>query len=354
MNMSGISLLPESIRAKEEQIKKGQASEQPPASESLMHVPKDEFENVEIIEVEEGEVDQILSNEPFMTRFLYKAGIWLDEKKDELFKSRVAEPLPKSPPRFFEPAKTKKDEQQAVIQPVSPGVALQPEEQAVRVSPAAQIKKDKARIIPSGTKRRVRIIKKVRKPVHVSLLDEAVVRQLQVNVPKRKFTLAFLTLFFAAVFAASFFLLNQQQANALAARTVADSELKDLRVKIQELQKKWAIFQDLEPRLISLSDLLDKHVSTLHVLKFLEQNTLSNIHYGGFLMDNEGRVALTVSAPSYEAVAKQLTVFQSSPEVKEVSASAFTSMVDEVDNEVAINFQLVITLHTQALLFESI
>ncbi|HPN15276.1 MAG TPA: hypothetical protein PLF71_04155 [bacterium] len=352
--MSDISLLPESIRAKEEQLKKEQASEQPPASESLMHVPKDEFEDVEIIEVEEGEVDQVLSNEPFMTRFLYKAGIWLDEKKDELFKPRAAEPPPKLPPQFFEPSKPQKAGEPAVVQPATSEVVIRPEGKAPIVSPAAQIKKDKARIIPSGTKRRVRIIKKVRKPVHVSLLDEGVVRQLQVNVPKRKFTLAFLTLFFAAVFAASFFLLNQQQASALAAQTSADSELKDLRVKIQELQKKWAVFQDLEPRLISLSDLLDKHVSTLHVFKFLEQNTLSNIHYGGFLMDNEGRVALTVSAPSYEAAAKQLTVFQSSPEVKEVSASAFTAMVNELDNKLTVSFQLIVVFHTQALLFESI
>lgn len=352
--MSDISLLPDTIRAKEEQIKKEQASEQLPESESLMHVPKDEFEDVEIIEVEEGEVDQVLSNEPFMTRFLYKAGIWLEEKKDELFKPRVTEPPPKLPPQFFEPSKPKKAGEPAAVQPVIPGVVIRPAGQAPMVSPAAQIKKDKARIIPSGTKRRVRIIKKVRKPVHVSLLDEGVVRQLQVNVPKRKFTLAFLTLFFAAVFAASFFLLNQQQANALAAQTTADSELRDLRTRIQELQKKWAVFQDLEPRLISLSDLLDQHVSTLHVFKFLEQNTLSNVHYGGFLMDNEGRVALTVSAPSYEAAAKQLAVFQSSPEIKEVSASAFTSMVSESDNTVTVSFQLIVVFHTKALLFESI
>ncbi len=353
--MSDISLLPESIRAKEEQIKKEYASEEQPESESLMHVPKDEFEDVEIIEVEEGEVDQVLSNEPFMTRFLYKAGIWLDEKKDELFKPRVAEPPPKLPPQFFEPGTPKKIGGPLETQKNIPEVVIRPEGQAPLVSPAAQIKKDKARIIPSGTKkRRVRIIKKVRKSVHVSLLDEGVVRQLQVNVPKRKFTLAFLTLFFAAVFVASFVLLDQQQASALAAQNTTDSELMDLRGSIQELQKKWTVFQDLEPRLISLSDLLDKHVSTLHVFKFLEQNTLSNVHYGGFLMDNEGRVALTVFAPSYEAAAKQLTIFQSSPEVKEVSASAFTSMVSELDNSSIVSFQLIISFHTQALLFESI
>lgn len=352
--MSDISLLPESIRAKEEQVKKEQASEQQPESVSLMHVPKDEFEDVEIIEVEEGEVDQILSSEPFMTRFLYKAGLWLDEKKNELFKPRVPEPPPKLPPQFFEPGKPKKVGEPAVIETTSPEVVIRPAGQPALVSPAAQIKKDKARIIPSGTKRRVRIIKKVRKPVHVSLLDEGVVRQLQVNVPKRKFTLAFLTLFFAAVFTASFVLLNQQRANAMQAQVATAGELQDLRGRIQELQKKWAVFQDLEPRLISLSDLLDKHISTLYVFKFLEQNTLSNVHYGGFLMDNEGRVALTVSAPSYEVAAKQLAVFQSSPEIKEASASAFTSMANELENKVTISFQLVIFFHTQALLFESI
>ncbi|MDD5438437.1 MAG: hypothetical protein PHC70_04830 [Patescibacteria group bacterium] len=370
-----MSLLPQNFRDKEEELKKQQAAEQAPAEQSSMHVPKDEGEDVEIIEVEEGEVDQVLKNEPLLSRAIYQAGALFEKMRDKLFAPRKLEPPPKSPPQFFQPAK--KPAASVQLKPTIPSAA-KPEEKvslptaapaqvlakptpgsvsapAPSAQTPAQVKAPgaKARIIPSSTSpRRVRIIKRVRKPVHVSLLDENEMRQMQVNVPKRKLTLVFLTLFFAAVFVASFFLLDQQQAKANESNQAATQELQALQTQIKDLQGKWSSFQDLEPRLMALSGLLDKHVSVLNVLKLLEQRTLSTVSYGGFMMDNSGQIQLSVTAPSYAVAAKQLQIFQESPEIKSVEANAFSYAEGNTDRPASVNYQLTLRLQTEALLFE--
>jgi len=362
--MTDISLLPQDFRDKEEELKKQQSIEQPPAVDSSMHVPKEEAEDIEVIEVEEGEVEQVLSNEPFLTKMIYKAGVWFENMRDKLFKPHKPEPPPKAPPQFFAPPK------KAVISVQSTAVSPKPMTSQPLVKPpaplgptpavpqtsaakpaAAPLTQPKARIIPSAaTPRKVRIIKRTRKPVHVSLLDEELVRQMQVNIPKRKFTLAFLTVFFAAVFVAAFFLLDQQRANASADQQAANQEMQSLKGQIKDMQGKWATFQDLEPRLMALNDLMDHHVSILNVLKFLEQRTLTDVSYSGFLLDSGGQVHLNVTAPTYQAAARQLMIFKDSPEVKSIDANSFTYLSDGKGANVT--FPLTLQLQTQALLFE--
>ncbi|MHB8831358.1 MAG: hypothetical protein ACYC44_04580 [Patescibacteria group bacterium] len=362
--MTDISLLPQDFRDKEEELKKQQGAEQPPAGDSSMHVPKEEAEDIEVIEVEEGEVEQVLSNEPFLTKMIYKAGVWLEGMRDKLFKAHKPEPPPKAPPQFFAPPKKPVISAQPaatspkpmagqppVKLPTPPGATPTVPQMPATKPAAAPLPQAKARIIPSAaTPRKVRIIKRTRKPVHVSLLDEDVVRQMQVNVPKRKFTLAFLTVFFAAVFVASFFLLDQQRANAAADQQAANQEMQSLKGQIKDMQGKWATFQDLEPRLMALNDLMDHHVSILNVLKFLEQRTLTDVSYSGFLLDSGGQVHLNVTAPTYQAAARQLMIFKDSPEVKNVDANSFTYLSDGKGANVT--FPLTLQLQTQALLFE--
>lgn len=366
--MSEISLLPDQFREKEEQLKKQQVTEQPLVEKPSMHVPDEEVEDVEIIEVEEGEVEKVLKNEPLISRAIYHAGAWFEKMRDSLFASRKVEPPPKSPPQFFQPSKKTTLPTQPPSRPIAPikppGMVASPSAtptpkadgpvQTVS-SPVKQPDqpRPKARIIPSSTTpRRVRIIKRVRKSVHVSLLDDGVMRQLQVNVPKRKLTLVFLTLFFAAVFVSSFFLLDQNLARANESKRVTGQELGELEGQIKTLQSKWSAFQDLEPRLVALNGLLDKHISVLRVLKLLEQRTLSNVSYNGFLLDGNGQINLSVSAPSYQAAAKQLQIFKESPEIKSVEANAFSFVEGNTSAPASVNYQMTLQLHTEALLFE--
>jgi len=358
--MSDISLLPQDLRDKEEELKKEQETVQETAGGTTMHVPKSETEDVEVIEVDESEVDQILKTEPLMSRLIYKAGIWFESTRDKLFKTRKAEPPPKAPPQFFRPDKLAKPPAPVGMglgaKPAAPPMAAAgvPPAPAGMGMAAAGEAKPKARIIPSGASpRKVKIIKRVRQPMHVSFLDQDLVRTLQINIPKRKITLGFLALFFAAVFAGVYFLLDKQQVNASAAEEVAAKELRGLRSQIMDLQKKWTSFQDLEPRLMALNDLMDKHISILHVVKILEQKTLTEVSYAGFMLDSGGQLRLTVTAPSYEAAAKQLQVFKDSPEIQSVDATAFAYTAGMADKPGKVGFQLGLKLQTPALLFES-
>lgn len=368
--MSDISLLPQDFKDKEEELKKINESDQKSDESSTMHIPTDDADDVEIIEVEEGEVDQVLNNEPAISRLIYKTGMWLESAKNKLFKSQKPELPAKTPPQFFR-ANANKPGTRTMSAGVpgntspSPGLAIG----AVPPTGAAPalgvptpantlsgqtLSQPKARIVPSAASpRRVKIIKRVKKPVQVSLLDSDVMRQLHINVPKRKFTLGFLTLFFMAVFSAAYLLLDQQQAKALSLQNQYDNEKGELRVKTDELQKKWSEFRGLEPKLLALSDLMDKHISMLQALKFLEQRTLSQISYSNsFSMDSAGQVTLSVTAPSYEAAARQLVVFKEAPELKSAEASAFSQTIDTKTGEKSVSFSVTIQFQNTALLFE--
>ncbi|MFA6160882.1 MAG: hypothetical protein WCT54_03855 [Patescibacteria group bacterium] len=364
--MSDISLLPQDFRDKEEELKKVTTPEEHPG-ETLMHVPQEDAEDIEIIEVEEGEVDQVLKGEPLLSRLIYKSGVWIDEMRGKLFKTQRQEPPAKSPPQFFKPpldrssnieVRSSKTEVTNVAKPIleskqTSESKAQVTDAKVQPQTANPLSRPKARIIPSSASpRRVRIIKRVRKSVHVSLLDQEVVRQLQVNVPKRKLTLAFMTLIFAAVFAAGYLLLGQQQAVAQTAKQNTDMQANDLRGQITTMQDQWASFSDLEVRLIALNNLMEGHVSVLNALKLLEQKTLSDVSYGGFLMDNTGHINLGVKAPSYEAAARQLQIFKESPEVKTVEANAFSKTEASSGVTASVSFQLSLQLQNEALLFE--
>ena len=350
--MSDISFLPESYRDKEEELKKDSLHEAPDAPVS-MHVPETEEEDVEIIEVDASEVDQMLMSEPLYSRVYYKMSLWVDRFKERYLKARPAEPAPKLPPQFFTPPKTK---EKTTAQALSK--SDQKESQPSVTSKSAAVKAEsvkvgKARIIPSGASpRRVRIIKRVRKPVHVSLLDDEVMRQLRVNVPKRKFTLVFLTILFAIVFGGAYFLLDKAQAQALSEFESVNKNYTDLKRQIVSEQDKWQTFQDLEPRLIVLNDLLDKHVSILTLLRFLEDNTLKDVSYGNFLMDNTGRVSLTVQATSISVAARQLMILrQAEDTIASVDASSFA--IKNGGDDDGVIFQMLIQLKPQALSFSS-
>lgn len=363
--MSDISLLPDQLRQKEEEIRKDTVAIAPPASSLSMHMPQEEEEDVEVIEVEEGEVDQLLVGEPFYSRFYYRLSLWAEETKDKLFHARPVEPPPKLPPQFFKPP-------QPVAQTPKPAVQIQPapavgaapvvppsakpemvlpvETKPTPVAAVSTPSRPKARIIPSAPSRgkRVRIIKRVRKPVQVSLLDEQFVSAMQVNVGKRKFTLAFLTVFFALIFAGSYFLLDRAETAVAQEKSQVDASYGQLKTEIGQAQTKWASYQDLEPRLLAFNELMNKHMATSRVFDFLERNTLSDVSYANFSMDQTGKVTLSATAASYPAVARQLAIFKDAPEILTADANAFAG-----DKEKGVAFQLSLQFKPDSLLYKN-
>lgn len=353
--MSDISLLPDPFREKEEELKKDLA--EPAKNEPVisMHMPNKEEEDVEIIEVDENEVEKMLQSEPFYSRLYYKLSLWGDELRKKIFTPRELEVPPKSPPQFFTPTKPVPRPTASVPRPASTTTEAQqakpietqiPKPQAPEAAKPAALP-IKPKIIPAGTGKRIRIIKRVRKPVHVSLLSEQLVRDLQVNVSKRKFTLAFLAIFCATVFACAYVVLGRvTQGSDADLAAVAANESK-IKAQISEQQAKWSIFQDLEPRLIALNTLLDKHVFILKLFEFLEQNTLKSVSYGNLTLDDAGKLSVSVLASDLPSAARQLMIFRESPEVVSVDATSFAILTDK--DKSSISFQMVIQFKPEAL-----
>ncbi len=346
--MADISFLPSSYKEQEDEIKKDSlktASNEPVS----MHVPETEEEDVEIIEVDASEVDQLLIGEPIYTRLYYRASLFIDNLKTKYLEPRPLEAPAKTPPQFFKaPDKTKP----------APGITPAPSPTASISAPSPGrtgekpgVAKAKIRPAPMRpvTGKRVRIIKRVRKPLEVSLLDEGMMRDLHINIPKRKFTLVFLTVLFTAVFAGAFLLIDNAIAQAVADQSVVQESLNQTNKKLNEEQAKWRAFQDLEPRLLTLSALLETHTSVNKVLSFLEEITLQDVSYGSFMMNEDGRINLSVTAVSFEAAAAQMLAYENSPYVQSAEANAFA--ISKESGVGRVSFQLVLLLKPEALRF---
>ncbi len=105
--MSDISLLPEDLRKKENQIQKPAVKAEEGTGLSFS-MPVQQEEDIEIIEVDEGELDQVLAGEPPLSRLAFKLQ---DLAQNLLAKIRqpkgAAAPAPKLPPQFFTPPAAK-------------------------------------------------------------------------------------------------------------------------------------------------------------------------------------------------------------------------------------------------------
>ena len=377
-----ISLLPEGLRKKEETLK-GVAPQEPPKEEAAdMHffIPKEEGEDIEVIEVDEGELDQVLAGEPTLTKFAFYATNLIDDIKSRLFKPKPIVAPPKVPPQFFKAppvkppsavgAKPGAPSPAGAAAPAMPAVGAPKPEAGKAPTPSlltmmqapapgkpggtGATGRAKAQIAPFAVApRRVRVIKRVRKPVRVSFVSEEETRLMHVDVKKRRFTFIIMTVLFIVLLAGGYELLDYQRQQAQASLDQANAQLAQVNGDISEKLKVWSSFQNLEPKLKALAGLLDQHVSPTQLLDDLENNTLPTVSYDTFSLATDGKVTLSVTADSLETAAKQVLVFQTAPFVKTVDASNYAIDYNPKDKTAVmdVKFQVVLTLADDAMRF---
>jgi len=114
------------------------------------------------------------------------------------------------------------------------------------------------------------------------------------------------------------------------------SEIESMRLEQQDL---W-IF---EKKLAAMSTLLDGHVYTSKILKFLEKNTLPNVWYSSYISSEGGKVVLEVNAKDMETAAKQIAHFQTFEEIEEANVNSFhtRSAEDGGGGEVGFEMQII-------------
>ena len=328
--MEDISLLPDNMRGKEEEVRvdKKPAPEAQPGG-LKMHIPEAEVdEDIEIIEVDEGDLAAVLSEEPFMTRMTYQLSLGIDKLKNQLFGKKEDAPPPKLPPQFFKPPKT------GLVTKKGPGM-----------KPGAPVPAGtgthKARIVPQGeAPKRVRVIKRVRKPVRVSLISAEELAVYSIDVGRRKWTLFVFTLLFAAIIAGGFFLLRSRIDDSNNYLADVEQQILDVRTAIDERLDTWSAYEDLEIRLSLLDDVLNEHVVISRMFDFLEIHTLPTVSYGSAAWTSDGSLALDVKADSFDTAARQLLVYEESEVVQSVDATSFSSQTGGEGESADVTFQL--------------
>jgi Tfp pilus assembly protein PilN len=361
--MPDISLLPEELRKREEELKNKEIQQSKAAESLKMHVPNHEDEDVEIIEIDEGEIGDVLKNEPLISRYVFRAHSLFEELKTAIFHSKAAEPPPKLPPQFFSTPSLKEKKPPGLV-PTSPPLTPPPApeehpplaerggEPEASVPPhyeggarGGSVEKSKARIVPHvQAPRRVRVIRRVRKPVRVSFLDDDAMR-LSIDLPRRRFTLVVFASVFALLFAGSFIILDQQGDRAALNAETVNSQLADVQNRIKDKQKDWSSFQDLEPRLKALGGVLDGHLMPTMIFDALEKATVPDVFYSSFTLLPEGRLTLAVTAPSFESAARQVVALRESAIASSVESLGFHASYEKDTVKVErVNFQVNIDL----------
>jgi hypothetical protein len=319
-----VSLLPEQRRTSEEEPKK--ELQRPPADEKLkMYVPRTEQEDVEVIEVDEGDVNEVLEGEPLLSRMIFKAQSWFQDAKAGTHQSRANAAPAKTPPPFFKPPAP-------LTKTVSPDTAT------------------KTRIMPQATApRRVRVIRRIRKPVRVSFIEDADASS-RVDVSRRRFTLVFVAILFCALFAGSYVLLRLQGDRARMNLDEVTRRLSGTQSASRSRLDNWQMYRDLEPRLKALSGLLDRHLSPSRVFDALEARTVPDVSYSSFTLSPDGRLVLGTTAPSFESAARQIVSFESSGIASAVQAMGYQARyTPETGALEAVNFQMSLQLNPSVL-----
>jgi Tfp pilus assembly protein PilN len=331
--MADISLLPEDMRGKETEEKTTPPKKAETEAGLRMHIPEAEpEEDIEIIEVDESDLEAVLADEPFMTRLTYKIGVTIDKLKGKAEGEKAAAPPPKLPPQFFKPPKPGMVTKAPGVPQAAPGVP--PPKPGVRIAPSAEVPK------------RVRVIKRVRKQVRVSLISEEQLALLRINVSKRKWTMSVMSLLFAAVILGGYFFLTMQVNEAKARREIVARQLGETRTAINDGLKTWKEYEDLQPRLALLDQVLSSHVVISRLFDFLEERTLPTVAYRSATVNDAGQLQLDVTADSYDSAALQLVAFEESDLVKDVDATAFNTRQETrgEDQFTSVSFQLVLDL----------
>ncbi len=344
--------MPEDSRKKEELLKQAE-SQKPaePAADLKFSIPKEEDEDIEIIEIDEGEIEQVLANEPLIARMVYRATAFVEEVKLKLFASKEIEPAPKLPPQFFSPPpiQAKSTGSASALSKTMPGIPGAkapgiPGAPLVAGAPMAPLSNaaSKARLMPmASAPHRVRVIKRIRKPVRVSFVTSDDVKLMHVDISKRRFTFAALAGMFLLLMGGGWYLLHGQRVQAQDSKRQADAQLADVKQQILDRQKTWKAFQDLEPRLKALSGLLGTHVSPSNLLESIESRTLPTVSYSSFSVTADGRLQLAVTADSLATAARQVVAFKTSDFIKTIDAGNYTVTYDpKSDIPKAVQFQL--------------
>lgn len=346
-----ISLLPESDRRREDAEKRRRPIPEEEERTPSMHLPADETgEDLEVIEVDEGDLTDVLAGEPWLSRSLFQAQTWIRDTAAKLFHPRPPAMPETLPPQFVAPPPRPKGPPPGLIvipgaEPVAAKPSATPTKPATPLTSFAPKKElPKTRVIPAPiTPRRVRVIKRVRKPVSVSFVS-TYERELASDVPRRRFTLVLTTAVCIALVAGGYDLLRRQGARAAENLNAVNEQVAVVEKQIADQQQTWSAYSDLEPRLRALTGLLDRHVFPTALFDALERLTLPTVYYSSLTFAQNGAVTLAATAPSFEAAAQQVVSLRDGGIATRVDAFGYQATYAETGAVDHVNFQLTLTL----------
>ena len=369
-----ISFLPDELRKKEQELQKKQPTTSAPVSDGMkFSVPRAEEDDVDIIEIDEGDVDQVLSQEPFLARTYYRATTAIKDFWHRVSDIQADEPPPKLPPQFFTPPVKKIIPPPVAPVPSSLPVSKVPTQAPTPVSHALETKtvvEPEAPVIHAPSliapeqihtakpvlqpfdhvPRRVRVIRRVRKPLRVSFVSSEDLRSMRIDVSRRKFTFVMTLLICSVVLSGGTWYANVLAQEAHNELQKAITQITELDQSIKNKESQWSQFATLEPRLIVLKKLLDGHVSPTRMFDLIEQSTLPTVSYQSMILTPDHKVMLATTADSFESASAQVELFSKVPFVSSADAGSYAVKYATPESSVvsSIDFQLQLTLTDQA------
>ncbi len=119
----------------------------------------------------------------------------------------------------------------------------------------------------------------------------------------------------------------------------------DLTQEIKQEEVGLKEITDFQAKLKIITPMFYQHLYWTNFFKFLEDNTIKNVYFSGFLGDTSGLYTLDALAANYNNIAEQVKVFKNNPKIINVSAEGGEMAGGDKDNPASVKFILKFTIN---------
>jgi hypothetical protein len=114
----------------------------------------------------------------------------------------------------------------------------------------------------------------------------------------------------------------------------------ELTQKINQEEVGLEKISDFQAKLKTTSQIFAKHLYWTNFFKFLEDNTIKDVYYSGFIGDTSGNYSLDALAVSYNNISEQAKILKNNKNITDVQVTGGEMIWGDADNKTKIKFIL--------------
>lgn len=117
-------------------------------------------------------------------------------------------------------------------------------------------------------------------------------------------------------------------------------KLSELAAEVKQAEAGLKEITDFQTRLKTVSQIFAKHIYWTNFFKFLEDNTIKDVYYGGFTGDTSGTYSLDALASRFSNISEQVDILKNSDKITDVQTIGGEFITGDAENKARVKFNL--------------